>query len=282
MLRDIRELTDSPEEYAAELRRRWGGLLSYRYIGRKYAQMDLGPEDNTVPLRRDMRNTTGGLLFAVLGICAPESGHMSDLEAVPNPVIHSCQILDPGHDVTRIEIISEELRRGRQMGYSRATIVDADRRDRVLALIEGQGVSIGTPPEGLEKMEANPLEVVDSPDLPPLWQVFGGFRRDDGNWGLPELAVEVASPDAALHIGPQFVMLETAAIDAATTFAGTDRLQGVSTHVMFLARGKAGPFRLQTEPISGPDGMVAVRVQMFDEGFDDRLTTVGSYQFRVV
>lgn len=282
MLRDIRELTDSPQEYAAELRRRWGGLLSYRYIGRRYAQMDLGPEDNTVPLRRDMRNTTGGLLFAVLGISAPESGHMSDLEAVPNPVIHSCQILDPGRDVARIEIISEELRRGRQMGYSRAKIVDAENPDRVLALIEGQGVSIGIPPEGLEKMEANPLEVVDSPDLPPLWQVFGGFRRDDGYWGLPELAVEVASPDAALHIGPQFVMLETAAIDAAATFAGTDRIQGVSNHVMFMARGKAGPFRLETEPISGRDGMVAVRVHMYDEGFEDRLTTVGSYQFRVV
>lgn len=281
MLRDIRELSDSPEEYAAELRRRWGGLLSYRYIGRRYAQMDLGPEDNTVTLRRDMRNTTGGLLFAPLGISAPESGHMSDLEAVPNPVIHSCQILDPGRDVARIEIISEELRRGRQMGYSRATIVDADHPDRVLALIEGQGVSIGIPPDGLQRMEANPLEVVDSPDLPPLWQVFGGFRRDDGHWALPELAVEVASPDAALHIGPQFVMLETAAVDAAATLAGTDRIQGVSTHVMFLARGKAGPFRLQTEPMSGTDGTVAVRVHMHDEGVDDRLITVGSYQFRV-
>jgi hypothetical protein len=42
MVRDIRELTDSPEAYAAELRRRWGGLLSYRYIGRSYASMDLG------------------------------------------------------------------------------------------------------------------------------------------------------------------------------------------------------------------------------------------------
>jgi hypothetical protein len=31
---------------------------------------------------------------------------MSDLEAVPNPVIHSCQILDPGRDVRRIEIVS--------------------------------------------------------------------------------------------------------------------------------------------------------------------------------
>lgn len=205
---------------------------------------------------------------------------MSDLEAVPNPVIHSCQIIDPGRDVTRIEIISEELKRGRQMGYSRAKIVDADHPDRVLALIEGQGVSIGIPPEGLERMDANPLEVVDSPDLPPLWQVFGGHRRPDGNWGLPELAVEVASPDAALHIGPQFVLLETAAADAAAAFAGSDRIQGTSCHVMFLARGKAGPFRLVSEPMAGADGTVAVRVAMHDEGNDDRMTTVGSYVFR--
>jgi hypothetical protein len=280
MLRDIRELTDSPQEYAEELRRRWGGLLSYRYIGRSYAQMDLGPEDNTVTLRRDMRNTSGGLLFAVLGIAAPESGHMSDLEAVPNPVIHSCQILDAGRDVRRIEIVSEELKVGRQMGYSRAKIVDADQPQRVLALIEGQGVSIGIPPDGLEKMEANPLEVVDSPDLPPLWQVFGGYRRPDGHWGLPELAVEVASPDAALHVGPQFVILEAAAVDAAAEAAGTDRIQGVSAHVMFLARGKAGPFRVETEPIAGADGTIAVRVVMRDEGNSDRLTTSASYLFR--
>ena len=280
MVRDIRELTDSPEAYAAELRRRWGGLLSYRYIGRSYAAMDVGPVDNTVTLRRDMRNQTGGLLLAVLGIASPEGGHMSDLEAVPNPVIHSCQILDPGRDVRRIEMVSEELKRGRQMGYSRSKIVDADRPTRVLALTQGQGISIGTPPGGLERMEANPLEVVDSPDLPPLWQVFGGYRRPDGHWALPELAVEVASPDAALHIGPQFVILETAGVESAAGIAGTDRMQGVSSHVMFLARGKVGPFRIEAEPMVGSDGMVAVRTLMRDEGADDRLTTVGSYLFR--
>ena len=279
MPRDIRELTHDPEAYAGELRRRWGGLLSYRYIGRTYSSMDLGPADDTVTLRRDMRNATGGLLFAVLGIASPESGHMSDLEAVPNPVIHSCQILDPGRDVRRIEIVSEELKRGRQMGYSRSKIVDADRPSRVLALIEGQGISIGTPPEGLEKMPVEPLNVVDTLDLPPLWQVFGGRRRADGRWTLPELTDRVASPDAALHIGPQFVILETAALDAATGIAGTERLQGVSCHVMFVARGKAGPFRVETEPILGADGVVAVRTVMHDEGAADRLTTVGSYLF---
>jgi hypothetical protein len=281
MPRDIRELTGEPEAYAAELRRRWGGLLSYRYIGRTYAQMDLGPADNTVTLRRDMRNSTGGLLLAVLGIASPEGGHMSDLEAVPNPVIHSCQVLDAGRDVRRIEIVSEELKRGRQMGYSRSKIVDADQPTRVLALTEGQGISIGTPPEGLQKMSVEPIEVTDSPELPPLWQVFGGHRRADGRWALPELDDKVASPDAALHIGPQFVMLETAALDLAADIAGTDQLQGVSSHTMFVARGKVGPFHVDSEPFAGADGTVAVRVVMHDEGADDRVTTVGSYLFRV-
>jgi hypothetical protein len=281
MLRDIRELTGEPDAYAAELRRRWGGLLSYRYIGRSYASMDLGPADDTVTLRHDMRNTTGGILLAVLGIASPEGGGMSDLEAVPNPVIHSCQVLDPGRDVRRIEVKTETMKRGRQMGFSRSRIVDADQPDRVLALTEGQGISIGTPPEGLDRMAVEPVEVIDSPDLPPLWQVFGGHRRADGHWALPELAAEVASPDAALHIGPQFVVLETAALEQAAQIAGTDRLQGVSSHVMFVARGKAGPFPVETEPITGADGAVAVRVVMRDEGADDRVITVGSYVFRL-
>src|ERR1700676_648906 len=280
VLRDIRELTDSPEAYAAELRRRCGGLLSYRYIGRRYASMDLGPEDNTVTVGRDMRTGAGALLLAVLGIASPEGGHMSDLEAVPNPVIHSCQILDPGRDVRRIEMVSEELKRGRQMGYSRSKIVDADQPNRVLALTQGQGISIGTPPQGLERMAANPLQVLDSPDLPPLWQVFGGHRRDDGHWALGELAAEVASPDAALHIGPQFVILETAANDRAAEVAGTDRLQGVSSHVMFVARAKVGPFRVEAEPLAGGDGVIAARPVRHDEGLAARVTPAGPSLWR--
>ncbi|MCW2650450.1 MAG: hypothetical protein QOE41_4793 [Mycobacterium sp.] len=282
MLRDIRELTGEPQAYAVELRRRWGGLLSYRYIGRTYDSMDLGPTDNTVTVRHDMRDATGGLLLGVLGIASPEGGHMSDLQAVPNPVVHSCQILDPGRDVRRIEVVSEEVKRGRQMGYSRSRILDADQPARVLALTEGQGISIGTPPEGLARMAVEPIDVVDSLDLPPLWQVFGGHRRSDGHWVLPELSAEVASPDAALHIGPQFVVLETAARDMAAGLAGTDHLQGVASHVMFAARGKAGPFRVDGEPIAGADGVIGVRMLLHDEGVTDRVITVASYLFRPV
>lgn len=279
MLRDIRDLTGDPEAYAAELRRRWGGLLSYRYLGRSYSSMDLGPVDDTVTLRRDMRNPAGGLLLAVLGISSPDSGGVSDLEAVPNPVIHSCQVLDPAVDVARIRVDTEVLKQGRQLAYSRSVIVDADNPDRVIALTEGQGISIGTPPEGLEKMPVDPIDIVDGPDLPPLWQVFGGHKRDNGHWALPELAVEVASPDAALHIGPQFVILETAAADAAAEAAGTDALQGLSSHVMFLARGKVGPFRVDTQVLPGAAGTVAVRATLYDEGAGGKAVTAASYVF---
>ncbi|WP_454790636.1 hypothetical protein [Mycolicibacterium lutetiense] len=280
MLRDIRDLTDDPEAYAAELRRRWGGLLSYRYLGRSYSSMDLGPVDDTVTLRRDMRNSTGGLLLAVLGISSPDSGGVSDLEAVPNPVIHSCQVLDPARDVKRIRVDTEVLKQGRQLAYSRSVIVDADKPDRVIALTEGQGISIGTPPRGLEKMPVDPIDIADGPDLPPLWQVFGGTKRPDGHWALPELAVEVASPDAALHIGPQFVILETAAMESAAADAtNTDALQGLSSHVMFLARGKTGPFRVDTQVLSGLDGTIAVRATLHDEGADGKAVTAASYVF---
>ena len=57
---------------------------------------------------------------------------------------------------------------------------------------------------------------------------------------MPELTVELASPDAALHIGPQHVLLETAAISYAANLAGTGGLQMRTWHVMFLSRAKAG------------------------------------------
>jgi hypothetical protein len=198
------------------------------------------------------------------------------------PVIHSCQVLDPGLDVTRFEVVTEDVKRGRQLAYSRSRIVDADRRDRVLAITQGQGISIGIPPPGLQRMVVDLIDVTDSANLPPLWQVFGGARRSDGVWTLPELSVEMASPDAALHVGPQFVVLEAGAIDHAARRAGTDRLQGLSSHVMFRARGKCGPFRFVSEAIDGIGGMLAVRTPGYDDGADSKLITAAMHVFRVV
>jgi hypothetical protein len=274
-LRDIRELTGDPGAYRTELERRWSGLLSYRYIGRNHSSMNLGTEDNTVRIRHDMRNEAGGIMVAPLAIASPE-GCQTDLVAVPNPVISSVQVIDPAVDVDAFEVLGSGLvHQGRTMGYGRCLIVDAADHDRVLAFIEGQGASIGTPPPGLERMDVSQAELVieDSPSLPPLWRVFGASKRADGCWVLPELQAQFASPDAALHIGPQHVVLETAAVDLAEGVARTRRLQVRSWHVMFLARGKVGPFRVDGTAHRGVAGQVGVRMLVHDEGNGDRAIT---------
>lgn len=283
-LRDIRELANDTDAYRDELFRRWTGLLSYRYIGRNHSSMNLGETDDTVTIRRDMRNEAGGLMVAPLAISSPE-GCQTDMVAVPNPVIASVQIIDPGYDVTRVEIVGSGIvHQGRTMGYGRCKIVDADNPDRVIAFNEGQGAVIGVPPEGLGKMDVSGTELVieDSPDLPPLWQAFGASRRGDGHWTLPELSTELASPDAALHIGPQHVVLETAATDLAADFAGTRKVQVVSWHVMFMSRGKVGPFRVEGTAHAGGPGRVGVRMLLHDEGNADKAVTSAAAIFDVV
>jgi hypothetical protein len=283
-LRDIRELAGDSEAYRDELFRRWSGLLSYRYIGRKHSSMDLGEVDDTVIIRRDMRNEAGGIMVAPLAISSPE-GCQTDMVAVPNPVIASVQIVDPGYDVDRVEIVGSGIvHQGRTMGYGRCTIVDAANPDRVIAFNEGQGAIIGLPPEGLDRMDVSGTELVveDSPDLPPLWQAFGAGRRGDGHWVLPELSTELASPDAALHIGPQHVVLETAAIDLAADVVGTRMLQVVSWHVMFMARGKVGPFRVEGTAHRGGPGRVGVRMLLHDEGNADKAVTSAAAIFDIV
>jgi hypothetical protein len=64
-------------------------------------------------------------------VISSSEGGGSDLDAVPNPVIASVQILDPGFDVQTIEVRdSGPIHQGRTMGYGRCLIVDAANRDR--------------------------------------------------------------------------------------------------------------------------------------------------------
>jgi len=277
-------LLGDADAYRDELYRRWTGLLSYRYIGRSHSSMNIGDTDDTVVIRHDMRNEAGGIMVAPLAIASPE-GCQTDMVAVPNPVIASVQIVDPGYDVKRVEIVdSGNVHQGRMMGYGRCKIVDADNPDRVIAFNEGQGAIIGIPPEGLGKMDVSGTELVieDSPDLPPLWQAFGASKRPDGHWQLPALNEELASPDAALHIGPQHVALETAAIDLAAEAVGTRKLQVVSWHVMFMSRGKVGPFRVEGTAHVGGSGKVGVRMLLHDEGNADKAVTSAAAIFEIV
>jgi hypothetical protein len=280
MTNDIRDT--SADEYWAEFENKWTALLTYRYLGKVSSVLDNAPEGTTMPLRHDMRNAVGGIMAAPLCIAAPESGGMADDLYVPNPVIASMQILDDARDVAMVAVLPETVHLGRSMGFSRSLIVDAADHDRVIALSTGMGVSLGATPPGFEKVDNPPIDVVDDPSMPPLHQVFGASKRQDGFWTLPLLQGEFASPDAALHLGPIHIVLETAATELAAERAGTDRLQVESWQVMFVARGKVGPFRAEGASYDGGQGRVGVRLALHDEGNGDRVCSVGSGVYRRV
>jgi hypothetical protein len=277
---DIR--TVSPEEYWTVFEKKWTSLLSYRYLGRVNSGLDRNEGAEQMALRHDMRNQLGGILAAPLCIFSPEAGGMNDDEFVPNPVIASMQIVDDASDVKKLRAVPETVRLGRQMGFSRTLIVDDANSSRVIAISEGMGVSLGGTPGHYEKVDNPSIAIEDSPDLPPLHQVFGAVRSPDGGWRLPELSIEMASPDAALHLGPQHIVLEVAATESAAAAAGTDRLQIDSYHCMFAARGKVGPFRAAAEAFVGNGGRVATRMTLNDEGNGDRIVTSATALFRVV
>src|SRR3984957_10430622 len=277
---DIR--TVSPEEYWTVFEKKWTSLLSYRYLGRVNSGLDRNEGAEHMALRHDMRNQLGGILAAPLCIFSPEAGGMNDDEYVPNPVIASMQIVDDASDVKKLRAVPETVRLGRQMGFSRTLIVDDADRSRIIAISEGMGVSLGGTPGHYEKVDNPSIAIEDSPDLPPLHQVFGAVRSPDGGWRLPELSIEMASPDAALHLGPQHIVLEVAATESAVAAAGTDRLQIESYHCMFAARGKVGPFRATAEAFAGNRGRVGARMTLNDEGNGDRGVTSATALFRVV
>ena len=276
---DIRDM--DPEQYWENFREKWNSLLTYRYLGRRWASLDTGVEGETVRLRHDMRNAAGGIMAAPLCITSPECGGFNDDTVVPNPLIASMQILDPAHDVAELLVIPDVLHTGRRLGFSRALVVDAANPSRVIAVSTGVGLSLGPQPEGYEKAANDPIDVVDSPDMPRLTEVFGVARVSSGVWEIGALTPELASPDAALHIGPQHIALEAAATDLAEGVAGAT-VQIDDWYVMFVNRGKTGPFRTRGEVFTGADGVVGARVDLIDCGENDRVVSTCAAKFRIV
>ena len=277
---DIRGTT--PDEYWKSFEEKWTSLLTYRYLGREWGSLDNNvAEGHFMKLRHDMRNSTGGIMAAPLCVASPECGGFNDNIVVPNPLIASMQILDPAHDVKKLMILPDNLHTGRRLGFSRALVVDADHPDRVIAISTGVGLSLGEVPEGYQKIDNPPIDVVDSPDLPPLHQVFGAQRISHGVWQLPLLTAELASPDAALHIGPQHIALETASTEIAQALSST-QLQINDWYVMFVNRGKVGPFVTQGEAFVGANGKIGTRVNLIDEGDNYRVVSTSAATFSPV
>lgn len=252
------------------------GLMTYRYLGTQ-ADLDRGGRGGGMNIRRDMRNPAGGLMAAPLSIAlADASGVEGDAVSVPAPVMTSVHLLDDGHDVRAIRVIAGDTpgHRGRQLSFGGTSlVVDANDPQRILAVTESVGVSLGEIPEGArggyQYVDPGP-GMPDSPDLPPLHEAFGA-TKSDGTWQLPELTQRIGSTSGSLHHGAIQILLEAVAFELATEAAGTDQLQIEEWTVMYMSRGKVGPFPAVGSAIGGNLGRQVVRVQLRDDGSGSRL-----------
>jgi hypothetical protein len=250
------------------------GLITYWYLGRAFNQ---AVDPDTVRLRSDMRNSTGGIMAAPLAIAAPETGGWRDREAIPAPVTYGLHILDDARAVAEIRVSRSTVRRGAKMGFSRSLITDAADSSRTIAITTGVGVTLGDAPESFRPVDVPP-QIPDTADLPPLHVVFGARRSSDG-WRLPALTSRHASTSASLHLGPIHVAFEAAAMELAAELAQTDAVQVRDWDVHFVSPGRTGPFHVRTEGWAGPDGRVVIRFTLVDEGRDDVVIASGAAAF---
>lgn len=275
---DIR--SSSPEEHWAHFNRSWVALKTYTYLDKGTPYLDAGVERETMPLRHDMRNSTGGVMAAPLCIAAPEPWWRDD-ECVPAPVTMSYSVLDPARDVRRVEVLREVISIGRQMGFSRSRIVDADDHGRVIAVCSGSGVSLGDVPPGFEPVDNPVTGLADSPELPPLREVFGVVARGDGAVQIEQVTPALASPHGALHLGPINIALEAAAIDELWRRTGTFDHQVEQWNVLMVKPGHVGPF-VARATVVGPGPRRGIEASMVDEGAGGRVIATASAVFAEV
>jgi hypothetical protein len=273
---DIR--TMSPEEHWKHFAKAWTALKSYTYLGKGTPYLDTGVQKETMPLRHDMRNSTGGITAAPLCILSPEP-YWRDDECVPAPVTMTYDILDPAHDVKRLEVVRDVISIGRTMGFSRARVVDADDPERVIAISTGSGVSLGNVPPGFEAVDNPVNDVADSPDLPPLRDVFGVLPGSDGSVQIEKVTPELASPHSALHQGPINIALEAACMDEIERVVGTADVQIESYTVLMVKPGYIGPFVAKATVVGARGPRIGAMATLTDEGNNNRTIATASAAF---
>lgn len=262
------------------------GLMTYRYLG-TYADLATGGREGGMNIRRDMRNPAGGLMAAPMAIVLADMGGVhGDAVSIPAPVMTSVHMLDDGRDVKAVRARVETAgHAGRQLSFGgSAVVLDADNPERILAVTQGMGVRVADVPAGAEGgyryVDPGP-GMPDSDELPPLHEAFGARRRGD-QWELPELTQQIGSTSGSLHHGPTQIVLEAAAHELASREMSTDRLQIENWVVMYTARGKVGPFLASGTAVAGNLGRCVSRMELRDEGNENRLVATALAVFRPV
>jgi acyl-coenzyme A thioesterase PaaI-like protein len=262
-----------------DARARWrssvGTLVSYRYLGTYSEPRGRHDAEGWLTIRRDLRGPMG-LLAAPLGIALLDTAGINvDPIAVVSPTRIDLDVFEPAHDVERVHLFGHVVREGRSQIFTHALITDAADTDRVVAL-GGTHWAVSGPNPGFQYVDNRP-GAADAPEFPPLYEVFGARRRDDGSLEIPEITPELGGN--GLHQGPFQVVPEAAAMIAAADAAGTDRFWIQHQGTSIVQRGVGAPLVTHAELLRRTDDAIHVRVELRAEGADDRVCSVTVCRF---
>jgi acyl-coenzyme A thioesterase PaaI-like protein len=250
-------------------------LISYRYLGTYSEPRTEDEAEGTLGVRRDLRGPTG-LLAAPLGIAALDTAGVNvDPVAVVSPTRIDVDILDPAPDVAVLRVQGRVLRQGRSQMFTESRLLDAADEGRLVAVASTHWAVSGPNPD-YSYVDPRP-GVAESPDLPPLYEVYGATLRDDGNLEIPELRTELGRD--GLHQGPIQVVGEAAAMMAAEAALGTNRFWIQRHGVSIVARGLHPPFVTASEVLAVGEGGATVRTELRDGR--NRLCSVSLCRFRL-
>lgn len=271
---------EQPEELTEE-QKRWrdntSRLITYRYLGPHAEARGRDEAEGWIRIRRDMRGPVG-LLAAPVGIALCDTAGINvDALAVVAPTRIDVHLFEPCAGVSEVHLLGRILREGRSQIFTESRLTDAADPRRVIGLGSTHWAVSG-PNAAFNYVDHRPGAPED-PALPPLFEAFGARRRDDGNLEIPELTPELGRN--GLHQGPFQVVPEAAAMIAAESATGTDRMWIEYQGTSILARGVGAPFVTLAEVLAIDEATVHVRVELRAEGADNRLCSVTVCRYRL-
>jgi len=245
-----------------------GDLMSYRYLASRPHMIDRDHAEGFMRLRGDLR-TPSGLLVAPLTIAMLDvAGINIDRINVLALTQFEVTVVDDAEDVAEVYLTGLVAKEGRTQVFTESLILDAADRSRVIGFGLASWAVIVPTAQGFVYPEPG-AGIPDTPEAPPLWEAYTGRKRADGYFEIPSLSPKVGTQ--RLHHGPISVILEAAALEAATASKPgcTAAVRHVTTSI--LNPGRIGPFVARSSLIAQHGDDLVCRSELRDVGHEDRV-----------
>jgi hypothetical protein len=255
-------------------------LMSYRYLASRPRWIDRTHAEGLMKLRPDLRTPAGAVLGSPLAIAMLDVAGI-DIDRIWILALTqiNLEVLDAAADVDEVFLAGRVIKEARSQIFTEARIYDAADRDRAIGFGTANWSVICPTPEGHVYPEPG-RGTEGMTDVPPLWQAYTGRRRPDGMLEIPVLRPEIGTD--RLHHGPMLVVTEAAALEAAADAVGTDALAVEHLGLTIVAPGRSGPFVATPVFVSARGETVGCRVELRDDGRDNRLVATAFVRVRTL